>query len=195
MGQFEEKILVHQCQLQHQRQCPGQHQCVFSNVSCIMNKSQTNATNVAMHLFDFCSLCIFKCLPKWPCCGNFCIVWFFSSVRFQMYPQSACVRRGIAALVAFVFYRVFLNVSPNGLSKRMHNHIDYICLTFLLCAFSNVSSKYFNKMHIVTLIAFIWLFSTVHFQICPQIICIRGCKVTLIAFVWLFSVVCFPMGL
>ena len=60
MGQFEEKILVHQ------------HQCIsvnFSisvsvrvsisvyfqmcpNVSCIMNKSQTNATNVAMHSLE-----------------------------------------------------------------------------------------------------------------------------------------------
>ena len=34
---------------------------------------------------------------------------------------------------------------------------------------------------IVTLVAFIWPFSTVSFQMCPQSICIRGCKHTLIA--------------
>ena len=43
------------------------------------------------------------------------------------------------------------------------------------------------------LISFAWLFSTVGFQMSPQIACIRGCKVTLIAFVWLFSTVGFQM--
>ena len=34
---------------------------------------------------------------------------------------------------------------------------------------------------IVTLVAFIWPFSTVSFQMCPQNTCIRGCKHTLVA--------------
>ena len=38
-----------------------------------------------------------------------------------------------------------------------------------------------------------WLFSAVHFQIYPQIICTRGCIITLVAFVWLFSSVCCHM--
>ena len=38
----------------------------------------------------------------------------------------------------------------------------------------------------VTLVPFVWLFFTVYFQIIPQITCIRGSKVTLVAFVWLF---------
>ena len=42
----------------------------------------------------------------------------------------------------------------------------------------------------VTLVAFIWLFSTVFYQMCPQTVCPRGCIVTLVAFVWLFSIVC-----
>ena len=45
------------------------------------------------------------------------------------------------------------------------------------------------KRGIVTLITFVWFFSTVRFQMCPQIACLKRCKVTLIAFVWLFSTV------
>ena len=41
----------------------------------------------------------------------------------------------------------------------------------------------------VTLVAFIWLFSKVCFQMSPQITCPRRCKVTLVAFVWLFSTI------
>ena len=36
---------------------------------------------------------------------------------------------------------------------------------------------------IVTLVAFIWLFSTVRFQMYPQNMCMGSCKVTLVAFV------------
>ena len=47
---------------------------------------------------------------------------------------------------------------------------------------------------IVTLVAFVWLFSTVHFQMCPKIAWIRAGKVTLVVFVQLFSTVCFQMS-
>ena len=46
---------------------------------------------------------------------------------------------------------------------------------------------------IVTLVAFVWLFSTVCIQMSPQIACPRRCIVTLVAFVWLFSTVYFQM--
>ena len=46
---------------------------------------------------------------------------------------------------------------------------------------------------IVTLVAFVWLFSTVRFQMCPQIPCLKGCIVTLAAFVWFLSTVGFQM--
>ena len=39
----------------------------------------------------------------------------------------------------------------------------------------------------------VWLFSAVCFQMRPQTVCPRRCKVTLVAFVWLFSTVCFQM--
>ena len=34
----------------------------------------------------------------------------------------------------------------------------------------------------VTLVAFVWLFAAVSFQMCLQSTCLRGCKVTLVAF-------------
>ena len=46
---------------------------------------------------------------------------------------------------------------------------------------------------IITLVAFVSLFSTVCFQMCSQMTCLRGCIITLIAFVRLFSTVCFQM--
>ena len=47
----------------------------------------------------------------------------------------------------------------------------------------------------VTLVAFVWLFSTVRFQMRLQTACLRRCIVTLVAFVWLFCTVCFQMYL
>ena len=47
----------------------------------------------------------------------------------------------------------------------------------------------------VTLVAFVWLFSTVRFQMCPQMACPRGCIVTLVAFFGLFAAVHFQMCL
>ena len=41
----------------------------------------------------------------------------------------------------------------------------------------------------VTLVAFVWFFSTVHLQMLPQMVWSRRCKVTLVAFVGLFSTV------
>ena len=46
------------------------------------------------------------------------------------------------------------------------------------------------KSHWLHLFGF---YSTVCSQMSPQITCMRGCIVTLIAYVWLFSIVCFQM--
>ena len=47
--------------------------------------------------------------------------------------------------------------------------------------------------YIITLVAFVWLFSTVRFQMFPQIACQGGFIVTLVAFVLLFSTMRFQM--
>ena len=44
---------------------------------------------------------------------------------------------------------------------------------------------------IVTLVAFVWLFPTVHFQMPPQSACIRRWIFTLVTFIWMFSIVNF----
>ena len=88
----------------------------------------------------------------------------------------------------------FLNVSSKCLPEKINIHIDCIWLTF----FPIFSSVLFQmcpqitcpKGCIVKLAAFVWLFSTVSFQICPQMACLRRCKFTLLAFVWLFSSAC-----
>ena len=46
-----------------------------------------------------------------------------------------------------------------------------------------------------TFFAFVWHFSTVCFQMSPQMICLRRCIVTLVAFVWLLSCACFQICL
>ena len=43
------------------------------------------------------------------------------------------------------------------------------------------------RIYIITLVAFVWLFSTVRFQMCLQIACPRR------VIVWLYSTVCFQM--
>ena len=48
---------------------------------------------------------------------------------------------------------------------------------------------------IITLVAFVWLFPTVHYQMCLQSVCPRRGKVTLVPFVWLFSTVRLKMFL
>ena len=105
---------------------------------------------------------------------------------------------------------------------RTQNYTDYTCLTFLRCVFSNAFSKHFHKRMqshtgcifllfssvffqmfpqitclggcIFTLVAYVWLFSTVSFQMAPQMACLRGCIVTLVTFVQFFSTVCFQMS-
>ena len=49
------------------------------------------------------------------------------------------------------------------------------------------------RRSIVTLVAFVWLFSTVHFQMFSQIACMSRGIVALVAFVGLFSTVRFQM--
>ena len=77
----------------------------------------------------------------------------------------------------------------NCLPEQMQSHIGCILLTFLHCAFSNVSSKSLDlkrQSHIGCICS---NFSTVRFQMCPQIACPNICKVTSVAFFY-FSTLC-----
>ena len=74
----------------------------------------------------------------------------------------------------------------------MHNHINCISLTSPHFELSNVFSNYLLER--IQIVAFIWLFSTVYFQMSAQTACLWGWKVTLVAFIWFFSTVCFQMS-
>ena len=120
-------------------------------------------------------------------------VWFFSTVCLQMCPQIACPIGCIVTLVAFVWlfsavrFQIFYPFLWTIVKEKTWS---------LLCCWP--LPKWFLQTEgmngcIVTLVAFVWFFSTVHFQMFPQITCMRRCIVTLVAFVWIFSNVRFQM--
>ena len=124
----------------------------------------------------------------------------FSNVSSNRLPDKmhSCI-----GCIYFTFLQcAFSNVSSNCLSQKKHSRIGCICLTFLHCVFSNGSSNRLpEKMHSrigcihmtyisvrfqiwrskVALVAFVWLFSTVCFQMSPKIACLGRSKVTLVA--------------
>ena len=71
-----------------------------------------------MHLFDFSSLCVFKCVLK-------LLTWEDAKLHW---------------LHLFDFFHcVFLNVPSNCLHRRMQNHIGCTCLIFYLGPFFSLS--------------------------------------------------------
>ena len=116
-------------------------------------------------------------------------VFVFLNVISKHLDQNTHSHTGYVCL-AFL-HCAFSNVSSNGLQQKMHSHIGCICLTFLHCALSQVSSTCiitlvafdFSPLCVfrcilkvkwpaseVTLVTFVWLFSTVRFQMCPQMV-------------------------
>ena len=77
----------------------------------------------------------------------------------------------------------------------MQSHTDCICLVLFHCAFSSVFSncQFEKKQNCIALVVVVWLFSSVCFQMRPQMACPRRCIVTLATFVWLFPTVSFQM--
>ena len=81
-------------------------------------------------------------------------------------------------LNVFFSSKVFSSCLP----ARTHSYIGRICLFF-----SSVHHQMRLGGGITTLIAFVFLFSNVCFQMCPQRAGLNGCKILLAAFVCLFS--------
>ena len=75
----------------------------------------------------------------------------FSSVRFHMCPQIACLLKmhsRIGYMCLAFLHCAFSNVLSNCLPENRHSHIGYICLAFLHCVFSNELSNYLPwRMH------------------------------------------------
>ena len=100
-------------------------------------------------------------------------VWLFSTVRFQMRPQIAYLKRcclekmysHIGCICLTILHYAFSNVSSNCLPEWMQSRIDCICFPFLHCAFSNDSSNRLPEwMQSRNDCIFVWLFSTGRFQ-------------------------------
>ena len=87
----------------------------------------------------------------------------------------------------------FCNWQPFGLRRGKLTLVAFVWL-FSTMHFQMSPQVACTRRGIITLVAFVWLFSTVHFQMSPQIACLRGWKLTLVAFLWLFSTVHFQMS-
>ena len=87
----------------------------------------------------------------------------------------------------------FCHWQPFGLRRGKLTLVAFVWL-FSTMHFQMSPQVACTRRGIITLVAFVWLFSTVHFQMSPQIACLRGWKLTLVAFVWLFSTVQFQMS-
>ena len=104
---------------------------------------------------------------------------FFSRVEFQI----ACLNRGKVTLFAFMrlfFSEWVFKIVFKCLQKKMQSCFVYIV------RFSNASLNCWWK---VTLIAIVWFFSRVCFQMFPQITCLNWCIIALVALVRFFSTV------
>jgi len=152
--------------------------CAFSNVS-----SNSLDLNRKSHIGCICLNFSTVRFQMWPqiACQNICKV---TSVAFFTFLQCwlcvfKCFLKKLGSkqekshwLHLFEFFHcAFSDVSSNCLHKHMQCHIGSIFFTFLRCAFSNVSSNslYLNRQsHIGCIFT---NFSTVHFQMCPQIVC------------------------
>ena len=122
-------------------------------------------------------------------------VWHFSSVfsnvssnclHERMHTHTGCI------CLTFL-HCAFSNVSSNGLYEQMHSHIGCIYSSFLHCVFSNVPTKHLHR-RMQSHTGCICSFSLLRFKISPQHVCTRRCIVTLVAFVWLFATVRFQMS-
>ena len=112
------------------------------------------------------------------------------------------------------FSRADFQMSSNWYPEQITNYISCMCETFLRSEFSSVSLNWLPESmqnyigcnmvskSVLNSPALIdakshWLHVCISFKSafsnCPQISCLKRCKVTLIAIVWFFSRVCFQM--
>jgi len=117
-----------------------------------------------------------------------CIWLTFSCVRFQMSSEIACLREGILALVAFIWL-----VSTMGFQKSVQSG----CIGGYKVPSDASFVRHFRSGHFLTCSQTVspgggiytyshigctcFVFSIICFQMCPQMACVRLCKVTFAA--------------
>ena len=120
-----------------------------------------------LHLFELSALCVFKCDLNWPAWDDAKSHWLHLSDFFLC---------------------AFSNASPKRLYVMMQSHIGYICSNFSpLCPFKCLPKLPFPLSHNACICL------TVYYQVSPQIAYLRTCIVTLVTFIWFFSCVCSQM--
>ena len=147
---------------------------MHSNIDCIcltfsnvhfqmfqMSLDHTQANSHWLHLLDFSSLCVFKCVLKELGSAQANSHWLhfftyihcaFSNMSSNCLPENRHIHIWMHSFG--FFQRVFLNGCSQHLHKKMRCRNDCICFTFLHCAFSNVSSNTQSPRDcIVTLVA------------------------------------------
>ena len=127
--------------------------------------------------FSALSLCVFNFVLKF-----IASAYMHSHIGYICLTSPLCVFKGVLKLynhtgyICLTFLHcVFKNVSSNCLPDWIQNHTGCIVLVFLHCVFLNKSSNGLpDRMHLCIifgrpLVVFVWPFSTVRFQITPQI--------------------------
>ena len=79
-------------------------------------------------------------------------------------------------------------------SEQAKSHLLHLFRFVFTMHFQMCPQMVCPKRGKVTFVAFVWLFSTMGCQMSPQIVCPRRGKVTLVAFVGLFSTMLFQMS-
>ena len=95
----------------------------------------------------------------------------FSDASLTRLPEKIQSHIGCTCLV--FLHSGFSNVLSNCLGQRMHNHTGCIGLFFSTVSFKMLTQRAWIRAGKVTLAAFVWLFSTMCFQMRPQIACLR----------------------
>ena len=155
-----------------------------------MTEYKSERTNLYwLHLFDLSPLCVFKCSLKLP-------VWKDSKVHwlhlFDFSPLWVlrCWLEELGSEQAKYKLHLFC-VFLLHLFKwvRYQSFIGCICLILFSVCFHMRYQSACQSGCIFTLVAFVWIFSTVIFQVGLQNNCSRGRNVTLAAYVllWLFK--------
>ena len=124
--------------------------------------------------------------------------WYVPHIQYTCSPMYNICLTTSYYLPRYIFYHIIF--LTHYISEWITADCDEYCLNWSdfspLCVFKWVltwSARKDSFMIIITLIAFVWFFSAVRFQMLPQIVCSNRCKVTLVAFVRLFSTVRFQM--
>ena len=132
-----------------------------------------------LHLYAFSTVSS-NCLPEQMQSRIDCICMLFSRVSFQMCPQIACLYRCKVALVAFVcFFKCLLKLSARTDAKSHWLHLYAFSPKGVFRCFLKSPAWIDGKSQMVALVRF--------FQLSPQIVCPKRCKVALVAFLHFFS--------